>query len=363
MTFRPLPAHEQCAERLELIFPRAAFDSVLSNPLAGAAVATMLYVDAVVADDAPLPDDATWARPSMCLWLSDAAYARSDPRSRAAWLRAALGGRKQVDALMASWGAPSEPRYADNTRETLRDETFPKWRDEGALRMRPGIKTTSSQPRWALTSSFADLFDPALTDDALSTAIDAWRDEHMSPGGRMKAYTAQQRQQRAHTVPVTLPDGQTRTLEPGEASVILKGVIECWAPARLIDPAVLTISEPGDKIYTADAALLHRLGLTIDTGTLLPDALLVDIGAAPPAFWIIEAVASDGPIDEPRKRALLRWARDHRIPEGNCHFLTAFGSRNSNAARRRLKDLAVGTYAWYADEPTRELAWYELHEP
>jgi hypothetical protein len=27
-----------------------------------------------------------------------------------------------------------------------------------------------------------------------------------------------------------------------------------------------------------------------------------------------------------------------------------------------LKDLAVGTFAWYASEPTRELAWYDIGE-
>jgi len=359
---RPLPALEECGRRLELIYPRSAFDTVLSNPLAAAAVAAMIYVDAIVPDDGPLPTDATWARPSMCLWLSDAAYARVDAASRRAWWRAAMGGAKRVAALLEEWGEQFEPRYADNTRETLRDETFPKWLDEGSMRVRSGIKTTSSQPRWALTTSFAALFDPQLASDEVVVAIDGWRDAHMSPGGRLKALTAQQREQRTHAIRVQLPDGEIRSLEPGEASVILKGVIETWAPARLADPVVLTISEPGEKIYTADNTVLLRLGIAIDTSTLLPDAVVVDIAATPPQFWIVEAVASDGPIDEDRKRALLRWAANQRIPENECRFLTAFGSRNSGPARRRLKDLAVGTYAWYADEPTRELAWYELDD-
>jgi hypothetical protein len=106
--------------------------------------------------------------------------------------------------------------------------------------------------------------------------------------------------------------------------------------------------------------VLRRLAVVIDTSTLLPDAVLVDIGVDPPTFWIVEVVASDGPIDEDRKRALLHWAVSQRIPEEHCRFLTAFGSRNSGPARRRLKDLAVGTYAWYADEPAYELAWYQV---
>ena len=61
--------------------------------------------------------------------------------------------------------------------------------------------------------------------------------------------------------------------------VILQGVIQEWAPARLPDPVVLSISEPGDKVYMADARASRALGLTIDAGGLLPDALIVDIGA------------------------------------------------------------------------------------
>jgi len=350
----------QVQERLELLFPRAAFDTVLSNPLAAAAVATMLYVDAVVPTEGPLPDDAMWARPSMCLWLSDAAYARADDASRLAWRAAAQRGKRQVEGLQAGWGIPFHPRYADNTRETLRDETLPAWAKDGAVRTRPGVKTTSSHCRWALADAFADLFDPSLDGERLATRIGAWCEQHMSPGARLKALTAQRREESAHATLVQLPDGTSRTLEPGEASAILKGVIEQWAPARLRDPVVLTISEPGDKLYVADAALIERLELAIDVGTLLPDAVIVDIGMGPPQFWIVEVVATDGPIDEERKEALLRWADSQRIPLDCCQFLTAFASRNAGPARRRLKDLASGTYAWYADEPACELAWYEI---
>lgn len=362
MTWRPLPSATDCEERLEHIFPRAAFDTVLSNPLAAWSVAALLYVDAVVPADGDLPADVTWARPSLVLWLSFDAYARDDAASRAAWRDAALGGnaKRRVAELEARWGMSFDPRYGDNSREQVRDETWPRWLDEGAVRVKPGVKKTSPSPRWALTNTFADLFDPPLGGTAFLDAVEAFRDEHMSPSGRVKALTARQRGDRTHAIEVMLPGGDLRQLEPGESSLILRGVIEDWAPKRLVDPRVLTISEPGDKVFTADAATIQRLGLAIDPTTLLPDALLVDVGSTPVEFWIVEAVASDGPIDEDRKRRLLRWAAEQRIPEESCRFLTAFGSRNAQAAKRRLKDLAVGTFAWYADEPDRELAWYEL---
>ena len=362
MTWRPLPTVIDCEARLEHIFPRAAFDTVLSNPLAAWSVAALLYVDAVVPASGNLPADATWARPSTVLWLSFDVYARDDPASRAAWRDAALGGnaKRRVAELEATWDLTFDPRYGDNSREQVRDETWPRWADEGAVRVKPGVRKTSPAPRWALTDAFADLFDPSLTGQAFFDALETFREAHMSPPGRVKALTARQRGERAHAVKVALPSGDVRQLEPGESSVILKGVIEHWAPRRLADAVVLSISEPGDKVYTADAATMQRLGLTIDPTTLLPDAVLVDVGATPTVFWIVEAVASDGPIDEDRKRRLLRWAAEQRIPEQSCRFLTAFGSRNAAPAKRRLKDLAAGTFAWYADEPGRELAWYEI---
>ncbi|MGX6446736.1 BsuBI/PstI family type II restriction endonuclease [Patulibacter sp. S7RM1-6] len=361
MSFRPLPSLAQCSARLEAVFPRTAFDSTLSNPLAAAAAAAMIYVDAIVDDDSPAPDD-VWVRPTTCLWLSDDIYARHDDDSRAAWRSAALGSnaKRRVIELQQSWGLAFNQRYGDNTRETLRDETLPQWLELGAARTRPGVATTSPLPRWALSRSFADLFDPTLEGNELTAALDAWRDARMNPMARTKALVAQQRLAESHAVEIVLPNGVRRSLEPGDASAILKGVIETWAPRRLVDPVVLTVSEPGDKIYTADAAILQRLGLKIDASTLLPDALLVDVGAEPVDFWMIEAVATDGPITERRKRELLEWARKQRIPTESCKFLTAFVSRNAGPAKRRLKDLAAGTFAWYLDEPGNELSWYEI---
>lgn len=360
MSFRPLIGAEEATARLELIFPRAAFDTVLSNSLAGAAIAAMVYIDAVAPVGEEQPPTA-WARPSTCTWMSDVVLSRHDTEEeRLAWRMAAERNKRAVVAIHQAWGEPFEPRYADNTRETLRDETFKAWLDHGALRRRSGLPTSSSLGQWALNSSFAGLFDPALTGTALDGAIDDWREAHMSPGARLRAMRAAERGGQAHQVLVKLPGGRTRSLEPGQASLILRGVIEEWAPRRLSDPVVVTISEPGEKIFTGDAETLRRLGIRIDISRVLPDAVVADLGVDPVVFWIVEAVASDGPITDARRAKLLAWAEEQSIRSAQCFFLSAFVSRADGAARRRLKDLATGTFAWYADEPEHELAWYEL---
>lgn len=341
-----------------MIFPRAAFDSIHSNPLAGAAIAAMIYVDAVAPPGGS--DPPTWARPSTCIWMSDSVLAHRADAERLAWRNAAERNKNRVVQLLETWGEEFHPRYADNTRETLRDETFNSWLEHGALRRRAGLPTSSGAGRWALTASFADLFAPELIGEELAEAVETWRSNNMSPGPRLRAMRAADRARQQHEVTVSLPGGTTRHLEPGDASIILKGVIEEWAPTRLVDPVVLTISEPGDKIFTGDAGTLRRLGVHLDPSRVLPDALLADIGQDPVVFWIIEAVASDGPITNERMQRLLAWAHEQRIDPATCRFLTAFISRTSAAARRRLKDLAIGSYAYYADEPGRELHWYEL---
>jgi hypothetical protein len=83
---------------------------------------------------------------------------------------------------------------------------------------------------------------------------------------------------------IQLPDGTTRTLEPGHSSLIIKGVIEAWAPARLTQPVVLAISEPGVKVHVGDERMLQALGIRLDVNNVLPDTLIADLGAEPVQF-------------------------------------------------------------------------------
>ncbi len=357
--FLPVVGPEVCAHRLEMIFPRTAFDNVLSNPLAAAGLSTMIYLGAVE-DDEAIATHQRYLRPSMAMWLNDPVLHHDFDEEREAWYQAALVSKERVAELQESWGLSFEQRYADNSRETLRDETFPLWREQGAMLSRAGLPTSSPLPRWIVARPFAELFDPELDGEELTSAIEDWIKHHMSTSGRLKALSVRQTAQAVHAIDVLLPSGEHRMLEPGAASSILKGVMEEWAPRKLVAPLVLTISEPGDKIYLAGGKRLAGVGIEIDPGKVLPDALIVDAGVDPVEFWVIEAVATDGEINEMRKSALLQWAGEQGVPAEQCRFLTAFTSRNSMPARRRLKDLAAGTQAWFLHEPNYELTWSEI---
>jgi len=84
VTFRPVPSRSDCLTTLKLVFPRVAFDPVLASPLSAAAVAVMIYVDAVSSDEGPT-DEAIWARPLTCLWRSDEVLVCDQHEQRIAW--------------------------------------------------------------------------------------------------------------------------------------------------------------------------------------------------------------------------------------------------------------------------------------
>ena len=117
--------------------------------------------------------------------------------------------RDQSDAARLTYAAavekpgsapPPDRWYQDNTREPIRDETL---RDgfvrAGAVVTRSGLATTSSKPRYALQSAFAGLFEPALDQDVLRTAITLWQERYLSAGAWRGYGYAAERQPRRET--------------------------------------------------------------------------------------------------------------------------------------------------------------------
>ncbi len=284
----------------------------------------------------------------MVLWMSDAAAARGDEADRHEWYQAALAGKRALVALHEKWGVRHEPWYADNTREPLRDEIFRAWSTFGAIARYETLQTTSSTPQWSLTADFAALFDPSLGEDAAAESIADWREDHLGTIGLARVAVAEQIANAGSAISVNLPNGLTRALAPGGTSLILKGVIERFAPRVLAQPAVLFISESRQHVDLIDAQLLRRLGMAIKADRLLPDALLFDVERG--EFWFVEVVFSDGPIDEARRNALLNWAESQGIPVEQCRFLTAFAGRTSASFRRLAASLAWGSAVWFLDE-------------
>jgi hypothetical protein len=103
---RPVVSASEATRRLLVIFPRTAFDTVMSSPLAGAAVAALIYVDAVAATNLP---ETFWARPSMVTWMSEDMRARGSEEDRRDWRTAA--SKKKAEPRRASDFVGSRQRH------------------------------------------------------------------------------------------------------------------------------------------------------------------------------------------------------------------------------------------------------------
>jgi hypothetical protein len=243
--------------------------------------------------------------------------------------------------------------YADNTREPIRDETL---RDGlvavGAVMRREDLPTTSGAPRYTLEGDFAALFDPSLDGEAFASAVAAYRAKHLSPAAlarvsiMLAGATAS-----TSAVPVTFPNGLTRNLAPGPSSVISKAVVEVFAPRFLEHPAVLWLSESGNKVVVQDDKLAAKLGLEIEADKNLPDLILADVGGDHPLFIFVEVVATDGAMHARRKKAIYALTDAAGFPREHVAFLTAYSDRESPGYRKTVSHLAWGTFAWFVAEP------------
>ena len=311
--------------------------------MAARTVFVMLYVGAI-------QGTGLWIGPKHVVRMGDGQAADHADVARSAY----------AEAIEKPGSVPPLDRwYQDNTREPIRDETL---RDglvrAGAVVARTGLATTSPKPRYALQPAFAGLFDPALRGGILATAVAAWQDHHLSAGSLARVRLRGRAAAAAGSkVLVTLPNGETRQMEAGPSSIITKAVIEVFAQRFLGDPAVLWISESGNKVVQRDDALASGLGLRIRSDRVLPDIILVDLAPAEPLVVFVEAVATDGPVTAARREALLELLTAAGFKPERVAFVTAFEDRGTSAFRKAVTELAWGSFAWCLSEPEHVVAF------
>lgn len=336
----PLVDRNEVRRRLLEIFPEGTPNRTdVTSPIAAATVFVALYIGAVENGEALLS-------PKPVYRMTEEQSALTDDASRREYAR-----------IMRKPGGAIEGRrwYADNTRESIRDNTLREGLVVlGAVIHRADVVVTANKPRYALSSSFAALFDPDLTGEALETAIGAWRASTQTAGALARiALTRQGATTSADWVLITFPSGETRKLRPGPSAFITKMVIEAFAPRFLRDPTVIAVSDSGEKVFELDHSRAKAIGLNIRADQNLPDIILVDLAPAEPLLVFIEVVATDGPVSERRKAALEALVLEAGFPLEHVAFVTAYKDRSSQAFRRNVSSLAWGSYAWFASEPER----------
>lgn len=335
-----LATREEVHARLQSIFPEGTPNrAYITRMLAANTVFTALYVDAI-------EGSGTFLGPKHVYRMTDEQAAQVDDADRAAYATGVLRTGSRTEGRR--W-------YQDNTREPIRDETLREGLVAiGAVTERTDLPTTSSKPRYTLKARFAVLFDPALSGEDLQARITAWQAEALNKGALARlAIVRRGAGVSADQVLVTFPNGETRRMKPGPSSEITRAVVEVFAPTFLTDPAVVFLSESGNKVVARDDELARSIGLTIQADKNLPDTILVDLGPAHPLLVFVEVVATDGPVSQRRKEALEELVAATGFPAEHVAFVTAFLDRSAGPFKKTVDSLAWGSYAWFAAEPER----------
>lgn len=357
--FLPLPDVPTIQRRLEILFPPGLDNrNYFIREIAARTCFVMLYVGAIDGSDC-------WIRPDQVTRMTDAQSALSTEADRLAWISASL--KKDRSEIGGRW-------YAKNTREPIRDETLRNALVKiGAVVRRSGIPVTSDRPTYALEARFAELLTWAVdgksaieteASDTFKAAAQAWRSDHATPEAMARITLAQMAAMGDdQVVIVQYPNGETRRLSYGPSSDIAKAVVEVFAKRYLHRPMVIVLSDSKVKKVIRDDNIANAIGFKIEAESLLPDVVIVDLGAdktARPLLVFVEIVASDGPVDQSRKEALSRLAELSGFSSDRLAFVTAVKDRGDAAFRRISSTLAWGSLAWCVSEPDKLINLLDL---
>lgn len=248
--------------------------------------------------------------------------------------------RRGVTEIMDWMAAKYGKKYAPNTRETVRRFTLHQFVEMGLVLL------NSDNPQRP-TNSPKNVYQIELSALGLlrTYGMNNWQknlSEYLDSieGKNRLRETARRMTQ----LPVTLPNGQTLRLSAGGQNVLIKEVIEQFAPRFTPGGHVVYVGDAGEKHLVNDEAYLRNLGVVIERHGKMPDVVI----HFRERNWLVlvEAVTSHGPMNMLRHTQLK-----DLFAESNAGlvFVTAFLDRQ--AMREYLPDIAWETEVWVADAP------------
>ena len=137
-------------------------------------------------------------------------------------------------------------------------------------------------------------------------------------------------------IPVQITPGKVITFSPGEHSVLIRAVIEDFAPRFTPDCVLVYAGDTEDKWAYFDDTLLARLGVYVDSHGKMPDVVLHY--TAKNWLLLVESVTSHGPVDGKRYTEL---AELFAGSTAGLAYVTAFPNRATMG--RHLKEIAWET--------------------
>lgn len=132
---------------------------------------------------------------------------------------------------------------------------------------------------------------------------------------------------------------------------LIRDAIAHYVPSFLPGyEVVYTDDDDGNRVTEEEHEKLDELGLSLGLADAWPDVLLWN--ELDRALWVIEAVTSDGEVDETKVQSLQDVAS--RAGVAAIGFTTVYRTWRAVAARQsKVSNLAPGTYLWIQEDGSR----------
>lgn len=231
--------------------------------------------------------------------------------------------------------------YKPNTREDVRKHSVQYFVLAGMAKPNPDkVRPTNSQ-------YFCYQIEENLRDLIRTYGTKDWNynlNQYLKAAEPMKNMRAKERDMLR--VPLSLPDGRTFRMAPGNHSELIKKIVEGFCERYIHGGIVLYVDDTGSKRKEeAIDYLKNKLGIMLDEHGKIPDVIVHDSNRN----WIvlIEAVTSTGTIDAKRHKELSEL---FKRPEIGLVFVTAFPDRETLS--KYISDIDWETEVWIAEFPT-----------
>lgn len=195
-------------------------------------------------------------------------------------------------------------------------------------------KAKSPNSAYRLNAGFADVLRAA--DKRWPAKFDAWSNKHVLRR-RLRFQATQAEATRAAT-------------DTAHADLI-RACCDHYAPRFLPGYEVLFVDDSdGDRVSEGERASMWDSGLDLSLGDAMPDVLLLN--RKTDAIWVIEAVTSDGEVDQHKVDQVRAFAKRHG--KKNVGFTTAYPTWKVAAQRQgKHKNIAAGTYIWIREDAAK----------
>ena len=231
--------------------------------------------------------------------------------------------------------------YAPNTRETVRRQSMHQFVQAGISLYNP------DKPERPVNSPHAVYqIAPQVLEVLRTYKTRKYKqklEEHLSVHKTLAEMYAREREMAM--VPLKVKDGVEIALSAGDHSLLIKAIVEEFAPRFVCGGTLVYVGDTGDKYGYFEVSLLAQLGVVLDNHGKLPDVVIYN--AKKNWLFLIESVTRHGPVDSKRHTELEELFA--RCTAGRV-YVSAFPNRK--IFMKYLEAIAWETEVWIASAPS-----------